>query len=137
LSDPWVDGIDGFLERWTPRWEGRPALLHTEIMRDHLFVDQQDGEWHISGIVDFEDAMLGAPEYDFASTGIFLSCGSPDLLRALLDAYGVKADEEFRLRVMAYALLHRYSNLKWYLERLPIPVKAGDFKTFARIWFEA
>jgi hygromycin-B 7''-O-kinase len=137
LASPWADAIEDFLERWTPSDDGRRVLLHTEVMREHLLVERRQRSWQLTGLVDFEPAMLGAPEYDFASVGIFVSCAEPGLLRALLDGYGVRPDDVFPLRVMVYALLHRYGNLRWYLERLPAPEVAGDLERLARSWFTA
>jgi hygromycin-B 7''-O-kinase len=130
-----VDGVDDFLARWTPSDDGQLALLHTEIMREHLLVERFEDGWHISGLFDFEPAMLGAREYDLAAVGIFLTCAEPGLLRAFLVAYGAEIDDELPLRIMAYALLHRYSNLRWYLERLPVPDHGGDLERLARTWF--
>lgn len=135
LGAPWVDSVGGFLERWTPSDDGARVLLHTEVMREHLLVERREGAWHISGLIDFEPAMLGAPEYELAAVGIFLTCAEPGLLRVLLDAYGAEVDDELPLRIMAYALLHRYSNLRWYLERLPVPDDVGDLESLARRWF--
>ena len=64
------------------------------------------------------------PEYDFSSFGLFVSCGDARFLRRALLAYGYAPhalDEALSQRLMAYTLLHRYSNLRWYLERLPAP----------------
>ncbi|HMJ16356.1 MAG TPA: hypothetical protein VK524_33310 [Polyangiaceae bacterium] len=36
---------------------------------------------------------------------------------------------------MSYALLHRYSNLRWYLERVPLTGAPGDFEALATSWF--
>jgi len=135
LGTPWLDVVDDFLARWTPGDDGRHVLLHTEVMREHLLVERREDGWHTSGLIDFEPAMLGAREYEFASAGIFLTCAEPGLLRVLLDAYGPDVDDEFPLRIMAYALLHRYSNLRWYLERLPVPDNSGDLEWLARRWF--
>jgi len=135
LRAPWVDLVDEFLAAWTPSDNGARALLHTEIMREHLLVEQRTGGWYISGLVDFEPAMIGAPEYEFASVGIFLTCAEPGLLRALLDFYGAEYDDEFAQRTMAYALFHRYSNLHWYLERRGAPDGVGDLEQLARRWF--
>jgi hygromycin-B 7''-O-kinase len=103
-------------------------------MRQHLLVESK-GAWHVSGLIDFEPAMLGAPEYELSAVGIFLTCAEPGLLRAFLDAYGAEADDELPLRIMAYTLLHRYSDLRWYLERLPVPDDVGDLEGLARRWF--
>ena len=135
LGPPWIDAIGEFLARWTPGDDGKRVLLHTEVMREHLLVERREGGWHISGLVDFEPAMVGAPEYEMASVGIFVTCAEPGLLRVLLDAYGSVVDDELPLRIMAYALLHRYSSLRWYLERLPVPDEVGDFESLARRWF--
>lgn len=135
LPRPWVDAADDFLARWMPKDDGSRVLLHTEVMREHLLVDRQEGSWRISGLVDFEDALRGAREYEWACAGIFLTCGEPGLLQALLDGYGVRPDEELPLRCMAYALLHRYSNLPWYLKRLPARGREGDLESLARSWF--
>jgi hygromycin-B 7''-O-kinase len=135
LGAPWADAVGDFLARWTPRDDGARVLLHTEVMREHLLVERREGAWHISGLLDFEPAMRGAPEYEWAAVGIFLACAEPGLLGALLEAYGKAVDDELPLRIMAYALLHRYSNLRWYLERLPVPVDVGDLESLARRWF--
>jgi hygromycin-B 7''-O-kinase len=84
LAAPWVDAVDAFLARWTPSNDAAPVLLHTEVMREHLLVERREGAWHLSGLVDFEPAMLGAPEYELAAVGIFLTCAEPGLLRAYL-----------------------------------------------------
>jgi hygromycin-B 7''-O-kinase len=135
LGAPWLDAVGDFLARWAPNDDGGRVLLHTEVMREHLLVERREGAWHISGLVDFEDAMLGATEYEWAGASIFLTCAEPGLLRVFLDAYGAEVDDELPLRIMAYALLHRYSNLRWYLERLPVLDEVGDLESLARRWF--
>jgi hygromycin-B 7''-O-kinase len=133
LAPQWVEQIDAFLARWMPPPAPKPVLLHTELMREHLTVDR--GE--LTGLFDFEPAMLGAPEYDFASFGLFVACGDARFLRRTLLAYGYaphELDEALPCRLMAYALLHRYSNLRWYLERLPLP-GATTLEQLAAHWW--
>lgn len=128
LSEEWAAQIEGFLDAVMPELERekKRSLLHTELMREHLFVARaSDGGWALSGLFDFEPAMAGAPEYDFASFGVFVSRADAGFLRRALRAYGLREDEmngEWQKRVMAYAVLHRYSKLRWYLERVP-PVR--------------
>jgi hygromycin-B 7''-O-kinase len=122
LAPEWVERIEPFLERWMPPPAPRHVLLHTELMREHLVVDERGA---ITGLFDFEPAMVGAPEYDFASFGLFVAGGDARFLRSALRAYGyseAQFDEALQCRLMAYTLLHRYANLRWYLERIP----AGD-----------
>lgn len=135
LGPPWLDAACDFIARFTPVDDGRRVLLHTEVMREHLLVTRRDDGWVLSGLFDFEPAMIGAPEYELASVGIFVTGGEPGLLPALVAAYGAHADDELPLRLMAYALLHRYSNLRWYLERLAPDRDDGDLAALATRWF--
>lgn len=133
LAPQWVEQIDAFLARWMPPPAPKHVLLHTELMREHLTFDRGA----LTGLFDFEPAMLGAPEYDFASFGLFVSCGDARFLRRALLAYGYAPhalDEALQCRFMAYALLHRYSNLRWYLERLPAP-GAASLEQLAATWW--
>ena len=137
LGAQWVDRIDAFLVRWMPPPEARRVLLHTELMREHLMIDGPAGQAQCSGLFDFEPAMIGAPEYDFASFGLFVACGDGRFLRRALLAYGYRPeqlDESLQNRLMAYALLHRYSKLRWYLERLPAP-QAVTLEHLAAHWW--
>jgi hygromycin-B 7''-O-kinase len=128
LDAQWLERIPAFIERWVPPRVTQHVLLHTEIMREHLMVEQA----RPCGLFDFEPAMLGAAEYEFASVGLFVACGDARTLRRVLLAYGYAPhalDEALQCRFMAYALLHRYSNLRWYLERMP----AGDATTLEQL----
>lgn len=131
LAPEWRHQVGDFLERWMPHDYGRRVLLHTEVMREHLLAEQRDGAWRLTGLVDFEPAMIGAPEYEFASVGLFVGCAEPGLFAAALDAYGIELEPE---RTMAYALLHRYSHLRWYLERLPHDSNT-TLESLAHRWF--
>ena len=137
LAAYWLDRMADFLHRWMPPIDPRRSLLHTEVMREHLLVSNDASGWHLTGLFDFEPAMLGAPEYDFASVGLFVSCGDARFLRRVLLAYGYRPDQldsALQCRLMAYAMLHRYSNLRWYLERLPAQ-GATTFEQLAARWW--
>ena len=69
---------------------------------------------------------------------MFATCGEPGLLRRLLLAYGTPAaaiDDALSRRFLAYALLHRYSNLPWYLRRLPPPPGLVSLDALALRWW--
>lgn len=138
LAEEWLAQISGFLEG-QPLEEARPgSLLHTEVMREHLLVEPGPGGWRLSGLFDFEPAMVGAPEYEFASVGLFFSCAETGLLRQVLLAYGYAEaglDAELEGRLMGWALLHRYSHLPWYLRRLPPPAGVRTLEALAAHWW--
>lgn len=138
LDPRWLEGIAEFLDR-TPLGDVRPeSLLHTEVMREHLLVERTSDGWRLSGLFDFEPAMMGAPEYEFASVGLFLSCGEPRLLRRVLLSYGyaeAALNETLEHRLLAYGLLHRYSNLPWFIERVPPPPHVRTLPELASVWW--
>lgn len=69
-----------------------------------------------SGLFDFEPAVRGAFEYEFAGVGDFVTKGDRRCWQALVEAYGRVPDAR---RVMAYALLRVYSNMPWYMREMP------------------
>lgn len=129
LADAWLDRIPAFLASVTLTDEPRRVLLHTEVMREHLLIDPAG--WTLSGLVDFEPAMIGDPAYDFVAVGLFVSRGDPHLLRRTMSGYGRRfAPRE----LLAYTLLHVYSNLPRYLAALPAPPQP-TLDSLAETWF--
>jgi hygromycin-B 7''-O-kinase len=138
LAPRWLDQIPSFLAGVELPPPTRPVLLHTEIMRAHVLAVRDGTGWSLSGVVDFEPAMVGAPEYELASVGVFLTCGSGPALRTLLLAYGYGEGElglPLQRRLLAYTLLHRYSNLRWYLERIPPGDGVSTLDALAARWW--
>jgi hygromycin-B 7''-O-kinase len=137
VADEWLEQIPDFLARVERPASGPLVLLHTEVMHDHLLAIPTSSGWRLSGLIDFEPAMPGEREYEFASVGLFVSRGDAGLFRAILEAYGYDASQlgiELGERFMAYALLHRYSNLKWYLETVPTR-SSRTFEELAAAWW--
>jgi len=92
----------------------KSVLLTGEYTPMNFLVKQVDGVWHIDGLIDFGDAMLGLPEYDLLGPGAFLIQGDKTLLRAFLTAYGYSSDmltKTLSAQLTGLMLLHQYSNL--------------------------
>lgn len=122
IDPAWLARIEPFLAQVSLTDEA-PVLLHTELMRGHFLTEQRGDRWELSGLVDFEPAMLGHREYDFSSIGLFVTSGEPTLLGHLLQEYGYAdsdLDSAFQQRALAYTLLHRYSCLAWYFQFMPM-----------------
>ncbi|MGW2599087.1 aminoglycoside phosphotransferase family protein [Streptomyces klenkii] len=129
LPAAWLEQIPEFLDSVPLPRGPRRSLLHTEVMRQHLLVDP-DGR-HLTGLFDFEPAMIGDRAYDFVGVGLFVTRGDPELLARLAAAYGrTFAPAE----LLAYTLLHVYGNLPWYLRELPAPAD-GTLSSLAEAWF--
>jgi len=138
LDPAWLAQIPDYLDGAALMEPAADSLLHTEIMREHLLVQHGPIGWEFSGLFDVEPAMLGAAEYEFASVGLFFSCGESRVMRRVLLAYGYQEQQlgpELQHRLMAYALLHRYSNLPWWLDRLPPHHGATTLQVLANLWW--
>ncbi len=123
LGEPWLGQIETFLAKWAGLLEREGAsLLHTELMRDHAYVERGSRGWALSGLIDFESAMAGHPEHELASVGLFVTGGDAACFRAFLRGFGAnesEIDRSLSERALAHALLHRSSNLPWWLKLAP------------------
>ena len=138
LDEAWLQQIPDFLAEVELGTSTPDVPLHTEVMREHLFVEEREGRAQLSGLFDFEPSMLGAAEYEFASVGLFFACGDASIFRRVLGAYGYQPGDlnrELQRRCMSWGLLHRYSHLPWYMRRIP---PSNDIKTLdglAALWW--
>ena len=92
-----------------------PVILTGEYTPMNFLVKQESGIWHINGLIDFGDAMLGLPQYDLLGPGVFLIQGDKILLREFLISYGYLPEEltpALSHQLTTLMLLHRYSNLR-------------------------
>lgn len=90
------------------------VLLTGEYTPMNLLVKEKNGIWHLSGLFDFGDTMLGLPQYDLLGPGAFLVQGDKELLQTFLIAYGYAPNELIATlshQLTALMLLHQYSNL--------------------------
>lgn len=89
-----------------PSW---PVLLHGDLEPDHLFVSGDD----IVGIIDFGDAKIGDPLYDFFTIRENMAT-TPVLRAAFLEGYGLDPARENDLlkRLTLYAILHEWTTLR-------------------------
>ncbi|AJE41870.1 phosphotransferase family protein [Streptomyces nodosus] len=131
VPEPWLSRIPGFLDSVPLPASTELALLHTEFMRDHLTVDLRGGR-RLTGLFDFEPAMIGDPAYDFVSVGLFLTRGDPRRFRRFYQAYGRAPYDPDQL--LAYTLLHVYSDFPLCLHELPTPPEPR-LDTLAETWF--
>lgn len=96
-----------------------PVLLSADITEDHLLLSEEGGQWKITGFIDFGDAMMGHPHYEFVAPLCFYTFGQPKLSRVLVEAYGLRLTAERADRLTTYCLLHEFGRLKDFLRRYP------------------
>lgn len=125
----WQVEVDRYLEAapMLDAPDSEPVFLHADITDEHVLVKEQGGRWTVTGIIDFADAMIGQPLYEFAAPAVFLTQRQPWAQRALLRGYGfaeAELTETLAQRLTAYVLLHRYGNLVNTLRFCPRPMPA-------------
>ncbi|MCA8959041.1 MAG: aminoglycoside phosphotransferase family protein [Planctomycetes bacterium] len=137
LEASWLDRIERYLASVDL---GKPelVLLHTELMPAHFLGMSSSGRSRLTGLLDFEPAMLGAPEYELASVGLFVSRGDREIFRSFLAGYGLPAsawNAGLSRRCLAYTLLHRYACLPWYMRFMPMD-GVDSLESMAGRWFD-
>jgi hygromycin-B 7''-O-kinase len=85
LPGLWTSQLDAFLDAVALPMRP-PVLLHTEVMSQHLLVSETADGWRLSGLIDFEPAMRGDREYEFAAVGVFVAEGDARFLARTLSA---------------------------------------------------
>jgi RimJ/RimL family protein N-acetyltransferase/aminoglycoside phosphotransferase (APT) family kinase protein len=139
----WLRTMGDFLDKVAvhancPR---RLGLLHGELNADHVFVVHESGRWRVSGLLDFQAAMMGDPQHELAQAGFHCCVGEPAHLRALLRGYGYTDQEltrDLQLRFMAHFLLFAWCPFQRYIAKpeFNAGVPPGDFDALAAKWFD-
>jgi hygromycin-B 7''-O-kinase len=108
-----------------------PVLLHADITADHALLSRTAQGWRITGLIDFGDAMMGHPFYEFIAPLAFYGFGDPPVSKALLEGYGLDLTPEVADRLTTYCLLHKFGRIGVFLARHP----AADGAAFHRaLW---
>ncbi|MGH9171604.1 MAG: phosphotransferase family protein [Acidimicrobiales bacterium] len=105
VAEPYLSGS---LPR--PRFTGRRVLAHNDICAEHVLVDAVSG--HLSGLIDWTDAMVTDPVVDFVG---LITIGDWCFVRAVLAAYGLPVDDDFGRRL---EWLTRTMTLVWLGEAM-------------------
>lgn len=125
--EPWNSWLKTRIRDFTePRFPN--VLLHADLTDDHFLLSRrEDRSWFVSGIIDFGDARIGHPFYDFVVVLGEYTLGEPDLSRHLLQAYGLEMSREVQEGLLNFLLLHEFGTLWHLLERYPMQ-EPGDLR---------
>jgi len=92
---------------------------------------RDDAAWHVGGVIDFGDARIGHPFYEFIAPLAFYTFGEPALSRALVEAYGLTPTPSVRDALTTYCLLHEFGRLADFLSQHPVDTPA---EFYAALW---
>jgi hygromycin-B 7''-O-kinase len=62
------------------------CVVHCELTNNHIYLRQEGAQWRLSGLIDFADAMVGAPEFDIAWLWPWAFSRDGEAMRVCLDA---------------------------------------------------
>lgn len=119
MPDPWPRWIREQLKDFQEppmRW----VLLNGDLTEDHVLLAQDAGMWRISGLIDFGDARVGHPYYDFIAPLAYYTYGEPELSTVLLESYGLTPSGAVCDDLIKYCLLHEFGRLSHFLKRYPV-----------------
>lgn len=112
----------------------QPVLLTGDWIPQNVLLSEKNGNWELSGVIDFGDVMTGWGEYDLLAPNAFMCAGLPGRTQALLRGYGVPGglcDAAMRRRLLTLSLLHAESDIRkidieGWQERLETLVDLGE-----------
>lgn len=125
---PLLASIDTFLEKAGPLMDAQRVPLHTELTDQHVYVQPVAGRFELSALIDFADARIGAPHYEFGALVEFVFKGERGLLREFMLAYGVpEADltPAYSEVLLGWSLCHQFGNLSRTLAELGPPAPSS------------
>jgi hygromycin-B 7''-O-kinase len=101
---PFFESIDLLPPRFSP------VLINADLTEDHLLLIHQAGAWRISALIDWADAEVGSPEYEWVAFWFGLCRQDAAMFREAMRVYdpALVLDHNFRRRMMAYTFIHRF-----------------------------
>ena len=140
LPQKFLDGLDDLLADAAAltALDAPPVILTGEYIPENFLLSCEDGDWRLSGLIDFGDVMTGRAEYDLLGPSAFMTAGMPRRVRSLFDGFGYSGaafDFTLKRRLMALMLLHRFSDPVRHIGIEGWQQKAGDlFQLQELLW---
>ncbi len=110
--------------------DGPTVLLHGDLDAINLLIEEQNGRWRITGLVDWGDIKLGPAAHDFISPGIHSYRGQPEVLHAWYAGYGLddaQRSRHFLQNIMARSMLYYAGEFGRYLQLVPGAKQCQDW----------
>jgi hygromycin-B 7''-O-kinase len=103
--------------------DGETFLIHMDIHPWNLMAEQRGDVYHLSGVLDFGDAVIGRSQLiELATPIIFLCQGDTKLVNQLLESYGryqVDNQQTFQQNLMATVLIRPDCDLNFVMSQVP------------------
>ncbi|MFT5090544.1 MAG: hygromycin-B 7''-O-kinase [Candidatus Latescibacterota bacterium] len=134
-----LEQIDAFLLPSSQLIDRRtsPKLLHADLTADHILLEKENDDWHISALIDFGDAIVGDPLFELIPVYLDLLDRDKELLRIFVAAYGLREtlDHAQALKLLNFCLLHPFDVFDGLFERTPAGREIPDLESLAHwLW---
>lgn len=107
------------------------VVLNCDLTHDHVLVEHSGETWRFCGVIDFGDAMIGHPYYDFTAPLIDHAFGEPTVAEALLSGYGAHLSDDLIQELSRFLFTHRF----WGLAELSDNALSGTPQAFLdKLW---
>ena len=90
------------------------VVVHGDLNAEHLLLEERGRRWTVSALIDFGDARIGVPDYEWMPLWLGLCTRDAGMMRAILRAYDPALPDDGRLghrlarRIAAWTLLHDF-----------------------------
>ncbi|MGG3470721.1 aminoglycoside 3'-phosphotransferase/choline kinase family protein [Neobacillus pocheonensis] len=130
--------LERYVEQKYINTDPAKKLLTGEYTPFNLLVNKRDGNWKLTGVIDFADCFLGDADYDLLGPILFMFNSNQSLIQHFLESYGLQnyqLTDTFQKKLMTYTILHRFSDVNYFTSQNYKANKARNFKELAKILF--
>lgn len=87
-----------------------PCLVHADLTEDHALLAEEDGQWRLSCVIDWADAEVATPAYDWVALWFSFCDRDASLLRAFLAGYSGSSSVDWLFvdDLLAHTFVHRF-----------------------------
>ncbi len=143
LPEPLLTTLNSYLQHHADKLavnlDKRSAhLIHTDLHPGNLMVKIHNGQYQLSGIIDFGDALACPdPIFEFTSPALLLALGEARIFHAYLDGYGYtgKRDASFQQHLMVLSLLRHTGDINYLLQHVPGCENCNDWHELEALFF--
>ncbi|WP_281556915.1 phosphotransferase [Thalassomonas sp. RHCl1] len=119
--------------------DGADIFIHMDLHPWNLMVEQKGGQYCLSGVLDFGDAIVGRSRLlELLTPMLFMCQGNEALVQTLLESYAlldVTDKEKLRQQLMAIALLRPACDFNFVLSQVPVSGERKNWQQISRQLF--
>jgi hygromycin-B 7''-O-kinase len=132
------DALEEYVDESYINYNPRLRMLTGEYTPFNLLFNKKNNKWKLTGVIDFADSFLGDNEYDLLGPILFMFNGNKEITYSFLISYGYSEEElndSLRKKLMIYTILHRFSNINYYVSRNTKASNSEDFEELSNHLF--